>query len=55
MAEVTQEVNIEILEKLSDGKYKKKNPATRAEVVKFADGIQLRITDPTMYCKHLME
>ncbi len=38
MAEVTQEVNIEILEKLSDGKYKKKNPATRAEVVKFTDG-----------------
>ena len=38
MAEVTQEVNIEILEKLSDGKYKKKNPAPGAEVVKFTEG-----------------
>lgn len=38
MAEITQEVNIEILEKLSDGTYKKKNPATKAGVVKFEDG-----------------
>ena len=55
MAEVTQEVNIEILEKLSDGKYKKKNHATRAEVVKFADGSTVEVTDPTMYYRHLME
>ncbi len=38
MAEISQEVNIEILEKLSDGTYKKKNPATKAGVVKFEDG-----------------
>ena len=38
MAEISQEVNIEILEKLSDGTYKKKNPATRAGVVRFEDG-----------------
>lgn len=38
MSEISKEVNIEILEKLSDGTFKKKNPATKAEVVKFADG-----------------
>jgi len=35
---VTQEVNIEMLEKLADGNFKKKNPATKASQVKFADG-----------------
>lgn len=38
MAEISQEINIEILEKLSDGTYKKKNPATKAGVVRFEDG-----------------
>lgn len=38
MANISQEVNIEMLEKLADGSYKKKNPSTKASQVKFADG-----------------
>ena len=38
MAEITQEVNIEILEKLSDGTYKKKTLRQKRGVVKFEDG-----------------
>ena|SRR5690554_3779763 len=38
MPDISQEVNFEHLEKLSDGTYKKKNPATKASQVKFADG-----------------
>lgn len=34
MVEISKEINIEILEKLADGTYKKKNPSTRAELVK---------------------
>lgn len=37
MAEISQNVNIEMLEKLPDGTYRKKNPATKAEVVKLVD------------------
>ena len=41
MANVSQEVNIEMLEKLSNGTYKKKNPATKAEIVTFKNGVDL--------------
>ena len=41
MANVSQEVNIEMLEKLSNGTYKKKNPATKAEIVTFNNGVDL--------------
>lgn len=33
MAEISEEVNIEMLEKLEDGTFKKKNPATKASLV----------------------
>ena len=38
MPNISEEVNIDMLEKLPDGTYKKKNPATKAEQVKFEDG-----------------
>lgn len=37
MANISQNVNIEMLEKLPDGTYKRKYPATKAEVVKLVD------------------
>lgn len=38
MAEISREVNIEMLEKLPDGTFKKKNPATKAQVVEMSNG-----------------
>lgn len=35
---ITQEVNIQLLEKLPDGNFKKKNPETKASIVKMNDG-----------------
>ncbi|HZK42715.1 MAG TPA: hypothetical protein VFC73_00300 [Syntrophomonadaceae bacterium] len=37
MAEISQNVNIEMLEKLPDGSYKKKHPETKASQVKLED------------------
>lgn len=41
MANISQEVNIEMLEKLADGSYKKKNPQTKASQVIAEDGSNL--------------
>lgn len=41
MANISQEVNIEMLEKLADGSYKKKNPQTKASQVIAEDGSDL--------------
>ena len=38
MADITQEVNIDMLEKLADGNYKIKYPKTKAEQVVYGDG-----------------
>ena len=43
MAEISQNVNIEMLEKLPDGTYKRKYPKTVGSQVEYTDTVQTNI------------